>query len=224
MGSHQGSSTTITRDGHGRTKLVDAHWKVGPDGTSGDLVTSARYQATGEPTSITQTFPGGSVTRSMSYDSLGRMVQNVEPNAGTWTYAYDAEGRLVGTSDARGCGENIFYDPGGRILAADYSPCQPPPAQAEYTRPPANRSGARPGVVCLGDRLALLVVKAVLVARCAHVLQVHDLGGLAERGSQRVKDGSDRGASCAASSRREAALVCERREARGRFSRGQVRG
>lgn len=122
-GAHQGALTTVTRDGHGREISKDAHWVHGPNGQSGDLVTTAVYQATGEPTSVTQTFPGGSSTRQMTYDSLGRMVTNTEPNAGTWTYAYDDAGRLVGTSDARGCGENLVYDGIGRLLAADYSPC-----------------------------------------------------------------------------------------------------
>jgi RHS repeat-associated protein len=130
-GSHQGALTTTTRDGHGRVASTDAHWVAGPDGQSGDLLTTATYLATGEPTSIVQTFPGRTTGRSMTYDSLGRMVTNTEPNVGTWTYAHDAEGRVVGTSDARGCGENLFYDLGGRLLAADYSPCTT--AQAPYS-------------------------------------------------------------------------------------------
>jgi len=142
-GGHQGSVTTVTRDGHGRVIDTDVHLNVGPQGAAGDLVTSAAYQPTGEPTSIVQTFPGGSVSRSMMYDSLGRLVQNSEPNVGTWTYAHDAEGRVVGTSDSRGCGKNIFYDLAGRILAADYSPCLSAPAQAPYT-PPTITPGAFP--------------------------------------------------------------------------------
>jgi hypothetical protein len=68
----------------------------------------------------------------MEYDTLGRMVFNAEPNTSTnfsstvnasgvrgWTYAYDIAGRLVGTSDARGCGENIFHDNYGRVIAED---------------------------------------------------------------------------------------------------------
>ena len=132
-GAHLKSLTTISRDGHGRVTSTDVHLNSGPQGTPGDLVSTATYQATGEPKTVTQVFPGGSVARQMTYDSLGRLVQNVEPNAGTWTYAYDAEGRLVGTSDARGCGENLFRDVAGRVLAADYSPCLPAPAQDPYT-------------------------------------------------------------------------------------------
>lgn len=141
-GSHKGALTTVTRDGHGRVAKTDAHWVRGPDGTSGDLITTTTYQATGEPTDITQTYPGGYSDRYMTYDSWGRMVTNHEPNSGTWTYAHDAEGRLVGTSDARGCGENIFYDLGGRQLATDYSPCSP--LQPAYSAPSVTAGGAIP--------------------------------------------------------------------------------
>jgi RHS repeat-associated protein len=128
-GTHQGSLTTLIYDGHHRMKSTDVHLAHGPQNASGDLVTSTDYLATGEPTTIKQTFPGGTSTRSFSYDSLGRLVQSQEPNVGTWTYARDAEGRIVGTSDGRGCGENIYYDLLGRVVAKDYSPCtwsQPP--------------------------------------------------------------------------------------------------
>ena len=125
-GGHQNSRTLITKDGHGRTILVNAHLNMGPDGSSGDLLTKVVYQATGEPRYVLQTGPSGLLsTRQLTYDSLGRLITNTEPNVGAWTYAYDAEGRVVGTSDARGCGTNVFYDLGGRIRAADYSPCDP---------------------------------------------------------------------------------------------------
>ena len=67
---------------------------------------------------------GSSYTRTLAYDTLGRLVANSEPNVNTWLYAYNDAGRLVGTSDARGCGENIAYDTLGRILSEDYSPCE----------------------------------------------------------------------------------------------------
>jgi RHS repeat-associated protein len=127
-----GSSTTVTTDGHGRVVTQDVHLTNGPTGSPGDLITTAKYLASGETQNVTQEFPGGSFSRTLVYDSLGRLVQNTEPNVGTWTYAYDAEGRVVGTSDARGCGQNIFYDAIGRVLARDYSPCTS--AQAPYTK------------------------------------------------------------------------------------------
>jgi RHS repeat-associated protein len=145
-GTHPLSHTTTTSDGHGRVAQVDRHWNAAPWGSAGGTLTQYTYQSTGERTTIQQSTYGGGAPqgpgsrslgwtgRSLVYDSLGRMIQNSEPNVGTWTYAYDAEGRLVGTSDARGCGENIYYDPGGRILAADYSPCGGA-GQAGYTSP-----------------------------------------------------------------------------------------
>jgi RHS repeat-associated protein len=123
---------------------VDQHWNAAPWGSAGGIFTQYTYQSTGEPTIIEQSTYGGdtpgsgtrmaSTFRSLAYDSLGHLVLNWEPNVGEWAYAYDAEGRLVGTSDARGCGENIYYDPGGRILAADYVPCGGA-GQAAYTSP-----------------------------------------------------------------------------------------
>jgi len=132
LGGHQGAFTTVTFDGHGRTTQTLSHLVSGP--SSGNLITATAYQPTGEPISITQTFPGGTYSRSMAYDSLGRLVLNQEPNSGTWTYAYNDRGELVGTSDARGCGENIFHDNLGRVVAEDYSPCDTS-SQPPYTNP-----------------------------------------------------------------------------------------
>src|SRR5260370_23838446 len=78
-GRHGGSYTTVTLDGHGRVAQTDKHLANGPQG-SGDLVTTLQYQATGEPTVVTQSYPGGFTTRWMQYDSLGRRVVNAEPN------------------------------------------------------------------------------------------------------------------------------------------------
>jgi len=77
----------------------------------------------------------------MVYDSMGRMVQNYEPNThvpnhASWQYAYDDAGNLVGTADARGCGKNISYDQADRILAEDFIPCTlVQTAWAPYTTP-----------------------------------------------------------------------------------------
>jgi RHS repeat-associated protein len=115
------SLTTVVHDGFGRLKEVD---QVRANVAQPGLVTmKASYQVTGEPTTITRSYQGASVTRTMQYDSLGRLVVNTEPNVGSWTYAYNNAGELVGTSDARGCGENLFHDGLGRLVAEDYSPC-----------------------------------------------------------------------------------------------------
>jgi YD repeat-containing protein len=131
-GTHTGAYSTAVHDGHGRNISMMQHLAQVPQ--PGDLTTSVVYQATGEPRIVTQSFSaGGSVSRSMQYDSLGRLVKNVEPNVGVWTYAYNDSGELVGTSDARGCGKNVIHDGMGRVVAEDYSPCQTD--QAAYSPP-----------------------------------------------------------------------------------------
>lgn len=122
-GSHaDGSQLTSYSDGHGRIVRTDK-LVASSDAGSGDLITTSTYTALGERTSITQTFPGGNYSRSMTLDMLGRMVGQSEPNTGSWQYAYNDSGDLVGVQDARGCGEVVYHDALGRKVAEDYSPC-----------------------------------------------------------------------------------------------------
>ncbi len=123
--------------------------------------TTTQFMSTGEPRVITRQRGSDQVVRWLQYDSLGRMVLNVEPNTTknfipapapgvvatippttkAWRYAYDVNGELVGTSDARGCGSNYAYDAGGRVTIEDYSPCLA--AQATYSTPnPLTGDGA----------------------------------------------------------------------------------
>lgn len=126
--------TTVETDGFGRPIVSRRHT---PDG---EIISKTYFHVLGEPTLLTRfnsSDPTKVITRWMQYDSLGRMVLNVEPNTSvhfspdpseiselrSWRYAYNDSGKLVGTSDARGCGKNLFYDRLGRLLAEDYSPC-----------------------------------------------------------------------------------------------------
>ncbi len=139
-GSHfAGSFATSAKDGHGRgvaaiernrVKVLEAY------------ETTTQLLSTGEPEAIIRTnlTSGGTVVRTMTYDTLGRMVGNYEPDTGTsptnaWAYAYNDNGDLVGTTDARNCGANYTYDAGGRILGEDYVPCTAD--HAPYTAPSA---------------------------------------------------------------------------------------
>ena len=122
-GGHVGSFTTSYSDGHGRTIVTDSHVAQSALG-AGDLITTTSYTAAGERTAISQTYPGGTYQRQMTWDTLGRMVAQTEPNTGTWQYAYDDNNELVATMDARGCGEVIYHDHLGRETAEDYSPCE----------------------------------------------------------------------------------------------------
>jgi RHS repeat-associated protein len=144
-GPHQGTPASTTQDGHGRTTLVTERIHNGNAIEQRTIAT--QYIASGEAVVITRARVGASdpaVVRWLQYDSLGRMVLNVEPDTtqgyvappsplggfatppGTlkaWQYAYNDNGDLVGTGDARGCGSNYLYDAGGRLQAEDFSPC-----------------------------------------------------------------------------------------------------
>ena len=142
-GPHNRTSTKLTFDGHGRmTQSSAAIMNPRPD----TIKTTLTYLATDAVTSVVKSHAGGeSYRRTMVYDSLGRLVENDEPNTSfhvnpqvqvphEWMYAYDDSGRLVGTSDARGCGENITYDGLNRVTTEDYSPCTD--SQLPYTSEP----------------------------------------------------------------------------------------
>ena len=71
-GEHTGAMTTLFADGHGRRTKIDQHFTNGPLGESGDLLTTAKYQASGEPTTITISHAASVLyTRSMIYDFTG---------------------------------------------------------------------------------------------------------------------------------------------------------
>ncbi|MEZ4259883.1 MAG: RHS repeat-associated core domain-containing protein [Polyangiaceae bacterium] len=113
--------TRVHVDGHGRRSKIERR------SATHNVDVLVAHAITGDITSVQQldTDSGASVTRSMGYDELGRMVWNDEPNSGPWQYRYDAAGHLVATSDARQCGVNYHYDGLGRVLAEDFSPCEP---------------------------------------------------------------------------------------------------
>ena len=148
-GVHANSFASELKDGHGRTIQTTERFRV--NGVLEPRHVRTQYLPTGEPELITRARTGSPpVTRWIQYDSHGRMVLNLEPNTTknypspfttdlhtpdpnikTWRYAYNALGELLGTSDARGCGQNFHYDHVGRLIAEDYSPCEP--HHANYT-------------------------------------------------------------------------------------------
>jgi RHS repeat-associated protein len=189
-GPHGNASETTTVDGHGRATTIVNY------GNGGQVTTQATYQPTGEVTSISRTgaVAAGPVSyvRYMSYDSLGRLVINAEPNAShnyappgskdigvggqqVWTYAYDDLGDLVGTSDPRACGENIAYDGAGRVQSEDYSPCSAT-EQAPYSAPLADGDGTEAYYVYEGGTLATGLLSDVY-DRASHVHLTHDYRG-----------------------------------------------
>ncbi len=176
-GLHAGASSTVTYDGHGRT-VTSGQSLVSP---ARSITSRQTYLATGEVQSVRRSHSDGAdtFTRTFKYDSLGRLVGNIEPNTSRaysvlgnvqgavgWTYAYDDAGDLVGTSDARGCGENLAYDNLGRLASEDYSPCTL--TQTPYSAPsgstgyealygydaPESSSGAAPSAIYAGKLTA----------------------------------------------------------------------
>jgi RHS repeat-associated protein len=153
-GPHGGTYATAYSDGHGRNIHGIERVRVGA--VLEERHQRRQYLPGGELELVTLSRLGSpDVVRWFAYDTLGRMVLNVEPNStagfspdpstppGTfnaWRYAYDDVGQLVGTSDARGCGENYTYDTAGRLTSEDYSPCRA--EQAAYSAPDlAQRTG-----------------------------------------------------------------------------------
>jgi hypothetical protein len=98
-GPHQGTYASERKDGHGR--VVETTERVKDSGTIQARHVRQQYLPTGQPTSITRHAGATSVGRTMQYDSLGRMVLNLEPNLGAngWRYLFDAAGDLVAMSD-----------------------------------------------------------------------------------------------------------------------------
>lgn len=196
-GPHYGTPASERRDGHGRLVAVVERAHDGAAIEQREIRT--QYSASGEVTKITRVRVGKAdapVVRWLRYDTLGRVVLNVEPNttknfnpdpaadASTmkaWRYAYNDAGDLVGTSDARGCGSNYHYDAAGRLLAEDYSPCLE--HQALYS-PPVFTPGAEAGIEVLnrydyapGDKGAIVAAEpdcvvndALYTGRLAEVL------------------------------------------------------
>jgi len=139
---HFNTPTTIRYDGHGRIVETDEISEVQSQAVT--VVNQWTYEATGEIDTLQRTAPGSAAyIHAATYDTLGRMIENHEPNALKWSfnglsaqgwrYAYDDAGQLVGTSDPRGCGENFYYDAAGRVAGEDYSPCRS--SQPVYSTP-----------------------------------------------------------------------------------------
>lgn len=120
-GPHSGAFSRTQLDGRGRPVVL----LVRAAGSNPEEIrTRITYTSTGEVERVQKQTGSSRFERTMRYDTLGRLVLNAEPNAGSnLRYAWDVAGRLVGTSDARGCGVNLYYDGLNRVVGEDYSPC-----------------------------------------------------------------------------------------------------
>ncbi|MCL2823881.1 MAG: RHS repeat-associated core domain-containing protein, partial [Polyangiaceae bacterium] len=149
-GVHQGTYASERKDGHGR--VVETTERVKEAGTIQARHVRTQYLPTGEPIAIMRHSGANTVGRTMEYDTLGRMVLNLEPNLGPngWRYLFDSSGDLVATSDPRGCGSRFAYDSSGRLVSEDYVPCEShhapyspnPEVVYEYDDPPVDSTSA----------------------------------------------------------------------------------
>jgi len=210
-GPHYGTPNSERSDGHGRVIAITERTHVGASFEEHEIRTD--YLSTGEASRISRVRVGTSdtpIVRWMKYDSLGRIVLNVEPDTTknfnadpatdpatmkAWHYAWNDAGDLVGTSDPRGCGTNYHYDAAGRETAEDYSPCL---AHHPAYSAPVFTPGAETGIEVLnrydyapGDKATITSEDAACVIDDA--LYPGRLVEVWDRGSRRVNVFDGRG-------------------------------
>jgi RHS repeat-associated protein len=130
-----GTSVTTNYNGVNRTDIneagdytistVNAHGKVTDKQTyygSGTLYASMHYTYDGAgrlKTTMQNSIANTTIT--IWYDSLGRKIQMVDPDSGTWKYGYDAAGNLIYEDDPKfGQHTQFMYDVLNRVLKKIY--------------------------------------------------------------------------------------------------------
>ena len=160
---HYRTCTTAYTDGHGRVidqilrnrnpdtgaSEVYRLWSYyRPDGAVEALVRANSSSGAARP-ATPGAASGQHVERTFVYDSVGRRLSSDDPDSdngadpteatNSWRYLFNKVGDLVAVRDPRGCGQNFFYDLGGRLRGEQYVSCaEAQPAAAE--QPPADNS------------------------------------------------------------------------------------
>ena len=149
---HAGTCTTARTDGHGRlidqilrNRPIDNPF-AGMERhrlwtfyrADGAVMTLVRAQTADEnPRAPTRAealaISSPHVHRDFIYDSVSRRIASDDPDTDdptnpdrlsrTWRYLFNRVGDLVAVRDPRGCGQNFFYDLGGRLLGEEYVSC-----------------------------------------------------------------------------------------------------
>ena len=88
-GVHEGTYASSRQDGHGR--VVESTERVIENNSVRPIYVRTEYLPTGEPVAITRQSGAQSVTRTMQYDTLGRLVPNLELTLGPngWRYLFE---------------------------------------------------------------------------------------------------------------------------------------
>ncbi|WP_275935527.1 SpvB/TcaC N-terminal domain-containing protein [Sandaracinus amylolyticus] len=144
-----GTCTTSRSDGHGRVTdqiLRTYHADTGApeqhrlwsyyriDGVVTDLVRARSSAGVRPALTAVPSLADPHVHRVFHYDTLGRRIGTEDPDTDsresgataatrTWRYLFNRAGDLVAVRDPRGCGQNFFYDLGGRLLGEQYVSC-----------------------------------------------------------------------------------------------------
>ncbi len=146
---HFGTCTTARTDGFGRvidqilrnrqpgggggTELHRLFTYYREDNAVLDLVRSET--SVGVRPVLADAIDGGDpfVHRAFFFDSIGRRIgsddpdtddlTNADPATRTWRYLFNRVGDLVAVRDPRGCGQNFYYDVGGRLAGEAYVSC-----------------------------------------------------------------------------------------------------
>lgn len=99
-------------DGQGRPVLTERSL---PDGTH--EIVRASYDPAGRLTQMT--LSGGTVTRTFTYDTLGRLLTSQDPDLGTRTLTWDDGNRMLSETNAAGQALHYSYDALGRLITLD---------------------------------------------------------------------------------------------------------
>jgi RHS repeat-associated protein len=83
--------------------------------------------------------------RTFQYDSLSRLTQSNNPEAGQLNFTYDADGSVVTRTDARGITITYGYDPLHRLTTKQYSDGSSPNEYYYDTTPPFNYNAPNHG-------------------------------------------------------------------------------
>ena len=104
-----------------------------PDGAVEALVRTQTGVGEARPATYPSTSSPTRVVRTFDYDSVGRRLSSDDPDtddptngdaqSNSWRYLFNRVGDLVAVRDPRGCGQNFFYDLGGRLRGEQYVGC-----------------------------------------------------------------------------------------------------
>jgi YD repeat-containing protein len=155
-GLYHGTPSTTLVDGLGRTvRTVERNRSPGSAGMQ-TFATDLEYNSLGAVTRMQRGLLGGddrwadfasgeSVEKLQRYDTLGRRIRNLDPDAGEYRYTYDPIDRLVATQDARGTLNRYWYDRGGRLVAEDLG------GEVEYDTTGWTTAGGSVDETCTGN-------------------------------------------------------------------------